>query len=125
MDTGDVKAWADLAGAFKAAIDAVRSLVDLRRSLRDAGRTSPEDEAKVDRALDHAEESLQLATANIAKALGYELCRCTFPPTPMLTVGFELMGKRTGLPVHECPRCRRNTAAPFDFHRTEAIPGRD
>jgi hypothetical protein len=38
-------------------------------------------------ALDHAVSTAVIAEAEIAKALGYQLCKCSFPPAMMLTVG--------------------------------------
>ena len=35
------------------------------------------------RTLDAAERSLELASAKLARDLGYPLCRCAFPPKPM------------------------------------------
>src|ERR1700737_18245 len=55
-------------------------------------------------------------TQEIAKALGYELCKCEFPPTPMLTVG-ELNGRPKTGPVYECPKCGFNTAGAFMYNR--------
>jgi hypothetical protein len=37
---------------------------------------------------DSASSNTAIAEAEIAKALGYELCKCDFPPTPMRTVGY-------------------------------------
>jgi hypothetical protein len=105
--------------AVKSAFDAVRSAIGL---VKDAKDLLPKDQkAKADAitaALATAESSSRIAEAEVAKALGYELCKCTFPPTIMLTVG-ELDGRsKLGLgPVYECPRCGYNTAGPFMYKR--------
>jgi len=52
-----------------------------------------------------ASSSAASAEAELARGFGYELCKCTIPPTPMLTVGFA-----GGSPVYECPKCGLNTA---------------
>lgn len=117
MDTGDPAAWQHIAAAFKSGIDGVRAAIELVRTFRASGRSSPEDEAKLTEALDFAEQSLELSTAQLAKALGYTLCQCAFPPTPMLTVGY-MSRREAGKPVHECPKCHRNTAGPMTFERT-------
>jgi len=67
-------------------------------------------------ALEAAETSSKIAEAEVAKALGYELCKCQFPPTPMLTVGMMEGRPKTG-PVYECPRCGFNTAHPYTYER--------
>ena len=54
--------------------------------LRHAIALLPKDAEKerIRRALDEAERSLELANAKLAHELGYPLCRCVFPPKPML-----------------------------------------
>ena len=42
------------------------------------------DNERTKRTLDAAERSLDLASAKLARDLGYPLCRCAFPPRPML-----------------------------------------
>ena len=62
-----------------------------------------------------------IAQAEVAKALGYQLCKCDFPPPLMLTVGtHSLRGGKAGA-VYECPKCKFNTASPFSFTR---LPGK-
>jgi hypothetical protein len=50
------------------------------------------------------------------------LRKCTFPPTPMLTVGYLdrtcADNKRVGDPVYKCPKCGYDTAAPFNYTPT-------
>jgi hypothetical protein len=73
-------------------------------------------------ALDSASTSAKIAEAEMAKALGYELCKCQFPPTPMLTIGHMTANPTPatslGKPVFECPRCGNNNSEPFGFQRT-------
>ena len=50
-------------------------------------RSSVYEEKKViETALTTASSNTAIAEAQIAQALGYQLCHCQFPPTPMLTV---------------------------------------
>jgi hypothetical protein len=107
-------------GALKPAFDALRSALGLLKDAKDllpAGDKS----AAISQALASAEASAKLAEAEIAKALGFELCKCEFPPTAMLTVGTHSgrMGKAGA--VYECPKCNFNTASPFSFTR---LPGK-
>jgi hypothetical protein len=107
---------ASAAAAFKSTFDALRSAMGL---LKDAKEMLPSDDQRgvaISQALATAESSSKIAQAEIAKSLGYELCKCEFPPTPMLTVGEHAGRPKTG-PVHECPKCGYNTAGPFTYNR--------
>ena len=64
------------------------------------------------RTLEEADRGIRLAEAQVAQALGYPLCRCTFPPTPMLAVGYWPRPSGRKEVVHECPRCRQNDGLP-------------
>jgi len=48
------------------------------------------------------EGKLQIAEAQIAKGLGYELCKCTWPPQIMVHAGDVNYGER-----FRCPACGR------------------
>jgi len=86
MDFGDPAAWSQTSNAINTALDTFRSAVDLVRSLRSKTATPQEADA-IESALSEAEKAAKIAEAQVAKALGYEFCRCAFPPTAMLTVG--------------------------------------
>jgi hypothetical protein len=106
--------------AAKTTFDAIRSAIGLLKDTKDLLPKGQKADA-VTAALVTAESSSRVAEAEIAKALGYELCRCEFPPTPMLTVGHissELAARR-GVqgPVYECPKCGFNTALSFSYSR--------
>lgn len=74
----------------------------------------------IDAALDKASKATAIAEAQVAQALGYQLCKCEFPPTPMLTVGSTGRDDKAAT-VYQCPKCKHDTAAPFTFNR---LPGR-
>jgi hypothetical protein len=103
--------------AAKTAFDALRTAIGLVKDTKELLPQGPKTEV-ISAALATAVSSSQFAEAEIAKALGYELCKCNYPPTIMLTVG-ELDGRsKLGLgPVYECPRCGYNTAGPFMYKR--------
>ena len=64
--------------------------------------------------------SAAIAEAEIQKALGYELCKCQWPPVAMLTIGYfhRIHGKhQEGDPVFECPKCGYTDAGPSNFTR--------
>ncbi len=90
------------------------------REIRKAiGGGTPQQDKALDEALDHAVRTAAIAEAEVAKALGYELCKCQFPPTIMLTVGYKLdRGKAGSGPVYECPRCGSNNVGPWGYERT-------
>lgn len=72
----------------------------------------------VTQTLEEAAKAAQIAEATVAQALGYELCRCEFPPTPMLRVGHRmLVGTTVHKDVDECPKCRQNNAGDWAFTR--------
>lgn len=106
--------WVNAMSDFKAGIDMLRGAVGL---VRDVQSALPEGDKKqaVEEALAQSESQIKIAEAQIAKGLGYELCKCQFPPTPMLTVGYRTRGE--GGTVYECPICKMNTASPFTFQR--------
>jgi hypothetical protein len=72
--------------AVKTTFDALRTAIGLVKDTKDL-LPKGEKTAVITAALVAAESSSQIAEAEVAKALGYELCKCQFPPTPMLTVG--------------------------------------
>jgi hypothetical protein len=112
----DLTNWVAGAAAVKSTFDTLKSAIGL---LKDAKGLLPEGDQRekaITMALDSAAASAKIAEAEVAKALGYELCKCEFPPTPMLTVG-ELNGRPKTGPVYECPKCGFNTAGPFMYNR--------
>jgi hypothetical protein len=120
MPLDDPNTWSQGALAFKSIFDGLRSAISMVREAR--GSIEGKEESKlIDAALDKASIATAIAEAEVAKALGFELCKCQFPPTPMLTVGWLSMpvGKRAGGdPVFECPKCGINNAGPHRYQRT-------
>jgi hypothetical protein len=115
---------ASAAGALKSTFDALRSAMGLLKDAKDLLPPDDKREKAISQALVTAESSSKIAEAEIAKALGYELCKCAFPPTIMLTVG-QHNGRDSRIgPVHECPKCGYNTAGPF-FKYDRIAPKRE
>ena len=103
--------------AVRSAFDALRSVIGLVKDTKDLLPKDQKTDA-ITAALATAESSSRVAEAEVAKALGYELCKCNYPPTIMLTVGVLDGRSKLGLgPVYECPRCGYNTAGPFSYKR--------
>jgi hypothetical protein len=64
-------------------VTAGRAVVELMRSasaLMPRGRNRD----AIAKRLDEADRALELSNARLARELGYPLCRCVFPPKPML-----------------------------------------
>src|SRR6266571_3828864 len=109
MPLDDPNTWAQGAAALKSAFDALRAVFGLVKDVR--GLASPEQAKAITAAVDKAEAAAKVAEAEIAKALGYELCKCQFPPIAMLTVGYfgrPVAGHKEGDQVYECPKCGYN-----------------
>jgi hypothetical protein len=126
MPIDDPHTWAQGATAFKSMFEGFRAALGLLKDVRGLGTEKPDQAKAITAALEKAEEAAKVAEAEIAKALGYELCKCQFPPVAMLTVGYLDIGfarYQEGDPVYECPRCGYCTAGPYDFQRI--APKRD
>lgn len=120
----DVVTIASAIGALKPTFDALRSAMGLLKDAKDLLPAGDKRESAISQALMTAKSSAKIAEAEVAKALGYELCKCEFPPIPMLTVGF-IDNKEVGLvgPVYECPKCGYNSARMW--HYTRITPPRE
>lgn len=116
--------WAGTMGQLKAGLEMLRATVGLVKDVRDVLPAGEQREA-ITSAIEQSTKQLQIAEAQIALGLGYELCRCQFPPTIMLLAG-HLSGRgsppRVG-PVYECPKCGHNTSLPFNFERSRSVFG--
>jgi hypothetical protein len=103
----DLTSLAEGIALFKSGMDGIRSAFSIWKDIRGAiPAGSQRDE--VTRALEQSEQQFQIAEAQIAKGLGFTICECAFPPTPMLTVGWINGRSVAGNPiraVHRCPRC--------------------
>jgi hypothetical protein len=92
VDLNDVKTAVDLC---KVSFELFKESIGLARRAKDSLPEGAEKKA-VEKSLEEAESKSQIAEAQIARALGYELCQCTWPPQIMLRVGEDL----------QCPRCK-------------------
>ncbi|MER8521188.1 hypothetical protein NKI48_13715 [Mesorhizobium sp. M0644] len=98
--------------AAKLAFDTVRGAFGMMKDVKDA-MPKGDNSSAVTLAIEKSERQFAIAEAELAKGLGYQLCKCEFPPTIMLTVGYGMGGKTTPVgdgPVHECPKCGITTA---------------
>ncbi len=105
----------------KLAFDTIRTLFGVLKDAKEAMPDSPKSEA-VTEALKQSEIQFDIAEAQIAKALGYELCKCQFPPSIMLAVGYSLPDAREPVrTIFECPKCHMDTSGPYIFERKRLL----
>lgn len=86
--------------AIKNAFGFIAATIALLRQAKDLLPEGAEKEV-VEQSLEKAERDSKLAEAQIAQALRYEICRCTFPPQIMLSQGY-----RENRETFQCPSCR-------------------
>jgi hypothetical protein len=124
MSIDDPNSWMQGAAAFKSIFEGLRSAIGLVREVGASNNSSDAEKYIVEEALTKAARASEIAEAEIAKALGYELCKCRFPPVAMLTVGRGIDRKSgRALPVYECPVCGYNTGGGIPYKRT--VPKED
>ena len=73
---------------LKGGLVAFREAVTSLKALKDLLPDSP-DKDKIEQEIAVVERAAALADAEIAKALGYSLCKCTYPPQIMLSIGHQ------------------------------------
>lgn len=91
IDTDGIQSALDL---FKSGLDILKSA----RSMLPDGKKSSQLLAQIET----AERQLHLAEAQIAKSLGYPICRCNFPPSVMLKVRTDI---DTNIKIFQCLLC--------------------
>ncbi len=86
-------------------LKATKDVLDILKSL---GGLLPkgEDANAAQRRLGQAEDALRASEAQLAKALDYHLCQCTFPPQIMLSKGYH---EDYNKEFFECPECKKQT----------------
>lgn len=77
--------------------------------VREAKELLPDNDKKksMEDKLDAAEKATKTAEAQIAQSLGYQLCKCTFPPQIMLSAGY-----RENREEFRCPACEKTWPPP-------------
>jgi hypothetical protein len=118
MPIDDPNTWLQGASAVKAMFDSVRTAIGLVKEAESISGGNEQQKKAIDTALATASSSAAIAEAEIAKALGYEFCRCTFPPQIMLTVGrIDNNHAKMRGQVYECAACGYNTAGGWAYDR--------
>lgn len=105
---GESNGWWRNKGCFRGTTNRLSTLQGRHRLGQERERQTADGSQKtsVEESLAQAEKTGQLAEAQIAKALGYHLCHCSFPPQIMLTIGYDEHGREQ----FRCPKC--NMIAP-------------
>ena len=138
MNPSDFQAVAAAMNVFKAGLDTVRAALG---TLKDARELMPGGKQKEEltEVLEQATGQIRAGEVALASALGYSLCRCTFPPVPRLLAGYLSLGHIGGMgddrklmvqrlidqqkvggilagsvPVHECPKCKSSDAPGYE-----------
>lgn len=105
MDLGEIK---DGLEALKIGFQLFKEALGWAKKAKD---TLPDGDQKssLGESIEQAERAGQLAEAQIAKALGYHLCQCTFPPRIMLSIGYDQHQQEQ----FRCPQCNKTIPPPF------------
>jgi hypothetical protein len=70
-----------------------------------------QDKNAIEKSLEEADKAAKMAEAQIAQALGYHLCKCTFPPQIMLSNGYKEVN-HSQQEVFVCPVCKKRSIPP-------------
>lgn len=92
--------------SVKVGISLLSDTIGLVKQTKDVLPESKEKQV-IEQSLEEATKATKLAEAQIAQALGYKLCQCTFPPQIMLSVGYKDFEE-----VFECKLCRKSSQRP-------------
>lgn len=83
---------------FTEAVTLAKSAISLLRGAKDLLPDSKEKE-EATRLLGIAEREFKISEAKAASELGYEICRCTWPPQIMIETEKEY--------IVQCPQCKK------------------
>ncbi len=97
--------------SFNSGIESIKNILSMLKAGKDLLPQGPEKE-EVTKKITEAEKAFLIAEAQSAKDLGYEICKCTWPPS-IMTVDAE-----TKKPT--CPKCGNKDDFPV-LHETEQI----
>ena len=97
---GDASTVTNALAGIKSGMDTIRSALELFKGAAGALPNSDRKTA-IAESIERAEREIRLGETQIALALGYHLCRCTFPPQIMVSVGHA-----PGQHAFQCPACK-------------------
>ena len=85
--------------AFISALELAIKAISLFKKAKDSLPNGKEKDA-IEKSLDEAEKAFRLAELKTAQEFGYQLCKCTWPPQIMLSIGYEEYNEN-----FKCPKC--------------------
>lgn len=119
----DPMLWKQGMDTVKSGVDLVRSAVSVFKEARgvmtdDAKRAAIDGSlAQAEKAMAQADRQFQIAEAQAAKALGFHLCTCSFPPPIMTSIGYH----HHGVERYECPQCKKKHPSDDYFRKMDAV----
>ena len=102
--------------AFRSTLDALKVALDIWKRKKDLSKD--EEPEELEAALNAAFAAAEQATALLACELDFELCKCTFPGTPMLFVRYD----KVGAEIVRCPKCGTEYPPPKQEHNFGSFP---
>lgn len=99
----------DLTTAMQSVRNGISLLSDTIGLVKQTKDALPDSQNKqaIEQSLEEASKATKLAEAQIAQALGYKLCQCTFPPQIMLSEGYIEYEE-----VFKCRACSKSSKRP-------------
>jgi len=94
-----------------------KHVLDILRGIKDLLPAGAEAD-KAQEQINQAERALAASEAELAKALGYKLCQCTFPPQIMLSVGRHAEHDNE---IFKCPKCEKQEPSERYFQQQGRI----
>jgi hypothetical protein len=94
------------------AVGAALGLVKQAKELLPAGPAK----AQIEEKIAQAEEKSRAAEADLAKAMGYALCKAHWPPVIMLSVGYH---DKRQVECFQCPECKAKSPPDSYFKRLD------
>jgi len=86
--------------AIKTAFSLCKEVIDLLKKAKEIIPNGIEKKT-IDSKIEEAEKSFKIAESKLAQELGYQLCRCTWPPQIMICIEHEEYGDKV-----QCPNCK-------------------
>jgi len=105
---------------FTTAITLALKAISMFKQIKDLMPSSPEKKV-AEETLKEAESAFRIAEAQAAKGLGYKICKCTWPPQIMLSIGIHDDREK-----YQCPKCRKilpNKSPPYTYNPSDPRTG--
>lgn len=98
----------DIISAFTTNATALKECIGILKDAKELLPPGPE-KANVEMKITQTEKALQLAEVKTAELLGYQLCKCAFPPKIMLIAEGSTVQGMKSVEVFKCPDCGKIT----------------